>query len=107
MDRRHVAIALFVFLTLPTPALAQVAGYPTAEEYAERADASEIAPLFHDHVGYRLLRDGRHRWRGWTRARDHGGTIRFAATRRDQPRESEGCQQLGCYMFCSQWLFSL
>ena len=49
MDRRHLTIALLGFFafpavfTLPAEALAQL---PTPEEYAERAEESENAPLF-------------------------------------------------------------
>ena len=49
MDRRLVPIAVSVLLALPLSVHAQIAGYPTADEYAERAEASEKAPLFQSH----------------------------------------------------------
>ncbi len=49
MDRRHVVIALFVLFALPVSASGQIAGYPTPEEYAEKARESESAPLFQSH----------------------------------------------------------
>ena len=49
MDRRHLALALLTVLALPAMAVAQVAGYPTPEEYAEMAERSENAPLFQSH----------------------------------------------------------
>ena len=52
MSRRPVTLGLSVLLALcalPSVAPAQVAGYPTPEEYAERALAAENAPLFSTH----------------------------------------------------------
>ncbi len=43
MDRRHLTIALLTVLPLPAVAVAQL---PTPEEYAQRAEESENAPLF-------------------------------------------------------------
>ena len=60
MDRRHVAIALAALFTLPallalpTPALAQEYVLPTPEEYAERAERAESAPLFQSHEPIRM-----------------------------------------------------
>ncbi len=48
MDRRPVLTALTLLTALPCATLGQVqiAGRPTPEEYAERAEAAERAPLF-------------------------------------------------------------
>ena len=54
MDYRPIPIALFAIFALPPLARAQTAGYPTPEEYAERADASENAPLFQSHEPLRI-----------------------------------------------------
>jgi hypothetical protein len=53
MDRRPVGI-VFMLTLLPGAALAQNAGYPTPAEYAERALASERAPLFQSHEPLRI-----------------------------------------------------
>jgi hypothetical protein len=42
-------VAVFAVSALPRSAHAQIAGYPTPEEYAQRAVASENAPLFQTH----------------------------------------------------------
>ncbi len=42
----HLTIALLSVFALPALAVAQGAGYPTPEEYAELAEESENAPLF-------------------------------------------------------------
>ncbi len=49
MDRRHVVSALFVFFALPVSARSQIVGFPTSEEFAEKAEKSENAPLFQSH----------------------------------------------------------
>jgi len=49
MDRSALAPTLAVLLLAPVPASAQVPGLPTPEEYAERAEESENAPLFQSH----------------------------------------------------------
>ena len=61
MDRRHLTIALLAVFALPGVAHAAVAlpavpltavpvaQLPTPEEYAERAEESENAPLFQSH----------------------------------------------------------
>jgi len=49
MNRHHVVSALLVFCALPVAALGQNAGYPTPEEYADKAQESENAPLFQSH----------------------------------------------------------
>jgi len=46
MRRPPFALALLLGIALPAPALAQVDGMPTAEEYAQKAAAAERAPLF-------------------------------------------------------------
>jgi len=46
MHRPALALSLVLGLVLPAPALAQIDGIPTPEEFAERAAASERAPLF-------------------------------------------------------------
>jgi hypothetical protein len=43
MDRRHLAAALYGVFAVPIVAVAQI---PTPEEFAERAEASQKAPLF-------------------------------------------------------------
>ena len=54
MNRRPIPIAFFAIFALPPLAHAQIARYPTPEEYAERAAASEIAPLFQSHEPLRI-----------------------------------------------------
>lgn len=46
MDRRSVLTALTLLCALPCAALGQIDGRPTPEEYAERAEAADRAPLF-------------------------------------------------------------
>lgn len=46
MHRPLLALAFLAGLSLPTVAWAQIEGWPTAEEFAERAAAAEAAPLF-------------------------------------------------------------
>ena len=54
MDRRLVVIGSVMIAVLPPEAFAQIAGYPTPEEYAERALASENAPLFQEQGPLRI-----------------------------------------------------
>ena len=46
MDRALLAFAFLTALSLPSDVRAQIDGWPTAEEFAERAAAAEAAPLF-------------------------------------------------------------
>lgn len=54
MDRYPVAIALFLLLALPVAIAAQDDGMPTPEEYAEKAEEAENAPLFQSHEPIRM-----------------------------------------------------
>ena len=54
MDRPLVSIAFFLTSVFPKAAFAQIVGYPTPEEYAERALISENAPLFQDQDPLRI-----------------------------------------------------
>jgi hypothetical protein len=46
MHRHRLCLVALVAALLPAPALAQIDGLPTSEEFAELAAASEAAPLF-------------------------------------------------------------
>jgi hypothetical protein len=54
MDRRPLPIALSLLLVLSVAATAQDLELPTPEEYAERAEAAENAPLFATHDVLRM-----------------------------------------------------
>lgn len=54
MDRRCPPFALLVLLLAPLGLSAQEFTFPTPEEYAERAEAAENAPLFQSHEPIRM-----------------------------------------------------
>jgi hypothetical protein len=49
MDRRSVVPAFFLLVSLPATAIGQIDGMPTPEEYRQKAEAAERAPLFQTH----------------------------------------------------------
>jgi len=59
MDLRHLTLALLLVLAFPAGAVAQL---PTPEEYAERAEASENAPLFQSFEPLRITLRTDIRW---------------------------------------------
>ena len=54
MNHRLRSLALLALACLPDLAIAQVAAYPTPEEYAERAERAKNAPLFQSHEPIRM-----------------------------------------------------